>query len=68
MAHSQVPHTDDRPTGTFRPLLWFVLVLSAALNAVFSSGEQVLLGAAFGMVTLASIAALIVHHYRNRAR
>ena len=56
-------------TGLLRPLLWVVLVLSAAANAVASSiGANVVIGAAFGVVTLASATALVVHHYRNRAR
>ena len=61
--------TGDRPGGMLRPLLWFVLVVSAALNAVFSStGQHILVGAGFGLVTLASVTALIVHHYRHRER
>ena len=54
-------------TGLLRPLLWVVLVLSAAANAVMSSiGANVFIGAAFGVVTLASAAGLVVHHYRHR--
>jgi hypothetical protein len=70
MDHPQTPaQTGDRTGGMLRPVLWFVLVVSAALNAVFSStGRNVWLGVAFGLVTLASIAALVVHHYHHRAR
>jgi hypothetical protein len=54
-------------TGLLRPLLWVVLVLSAAANAVTSGiGGNVFIGAAFGVVTLASAAGLVVHHYRHR--
>ena len=54
-------------TGILRPLLWVVLVLSAAANAVSSSiGANVFIGAAFGVVTLACAAGLVVHHYRHR--
>ena len=54
--------------GLLRTVLWVVLVLSAAANAVMSSiGANVFVGAAFGVVTLASAAGLVVHHYRHRA-
>jgi Flp pilus assembly protein TadB len=58
-------HRRDR--GLLRPVLWLLLVVSAAANAVASaSGLTPLVGVAFGVVTLACVAALIVHHYRNR--
>ncbi|MEV4640622.1 hypothetical protein AB0J80_25090 [Actinoplanes sp. NPDC049548] len=58
----------ERTTVT-RPLLWLVLVLSAAANAVASStGANVFIGAGFGVVTLACAVALVAHHYRRRAR
>jgi hypothetical protein len=64
----QQPTTSGNQHGTvLRPVLWVVLVVSAALNAVFSStGESPFIGVAFGLVTLATIAALVVHHYRHR--
>jgi hypothetical protein len=50
-----------------RPILWLLLVVSAAANAVASaSGLTPLVGIGFGMVTLACVAALTVHHYRHR--
>ncbi|WP_440098511.1 hypothetical protein [Streptosporangium sp. H16] len=60
-----------RPTGAragmVRPVLWFLLMVSAVLNMVFSSvGDNVLAGVGFGLATLACVAALIVHHYRHR--
>ncbi|GAA3408454.1 hypothetical protein [Streptosporangium vulgare] len=56
-------------TGMVRPVLWFLLMVSAVLNVVFSSiGTNVLAGIGFGLATLACVAALIVHHYRNRRR
>ena len=68
MDFQQTPATTgNRHGGIVRPLLWFVLVVSAALNAVFSSsGQNPALGIGFGVVALAAIAALIVHHYRHR--
>ena len=55
--------------GVARPLLWLVLVVSAAANAVASStGVNVFVGAAFGIVTLGCAAALVTHHYRRRTR
>jgi hypothetical protein len=64
----QTPATDRKQHGgVIRPLLWLVLVVSAALNAVFSStGQNTELGIGFGVVALAAITALIVHHYRHR--
>jgi hypothetical protein len=65
--------TDSDPAGTsrgtLRPLLWLGLILSAAANAVVSSaiGNPVI-GSAFGAVALGFATALVVHHYRNRAR
>ncbi|WP_436758858.1 hypothetical protein [Streptosporangium sp. V21-05] len=55
--------------GTVRPVLWFLLMVSAVLNMVFSSvGTNVLAGIGLGLATLACVAALIAHHYRNRRR
>jgi hypothetical protein len=50
-------------------VLWLLLVISAAANMVTSTtGSNALVGAAFGLSTLACAAALVVHHYRNRRR
>lgn len=58
-------HRTDR--GLLRPVLWLVLIVSAAANAVTSaSGLNPLVGVAFGVVTIACVAALVVHHYRHR--
>ncbi|MEU8378575.1 hypothetical protein [Streptosporangium sp. NPDC048865] len=55
--------------GMVRPVLWFLLLVSAVLTMVFSSvGADVLAGAGFGPAALACVAALIVHHYRCRRR
>ncbi|UQU61914.1 hypothetical protein COUCH_23035 [Couchioplanes caeruleus] len=56
-------------TGFLRTLLWVVLVLSAAANAILSStSTNVFIGAAFGVITLACAAGLVVQHYRHRER
>lgn len=58
-------HAD--PGGSLRPVLWVVLVISLAANAVLSSaGISELVGAVFVAVTAGSAVALIVHHYRYR--
>jgi hypothetical protein len=51
-----------------RPLLWLLLVISAAANVVASTADLVFVGAGFGVVTLVCAAALVVHHYRRRRR
>ena len=60
----------DRPgaqRGLLRPVLWVVLIVSAAANAVTSSaGLNPFVGAGFGVITLACVTTLIVHHYRHR--
>jgi hypothetical protein len=59
-------HADPRG-GLLRPVLWLLLIVSAAANAVSSAiGLPVLVGIGFGLITLACIAVLIAHHYRNR--
>jgi hypothetical protein len=65
-------HEADQPSSPAaaraawtRPLLWIVLAVSAALNVVTSTVD-VVVGAAFGVVALACIAALVVQHYRLR--
>jgi hypothetical protein len=53
--------------GLLRPVLWLVLIVSAAANAVTSaSGLTPVVGVGFGLVTLACVAALTAHHYRHR--
>jgi hypothetical protein len=48
-------------------VLWLVLIVSAAANAAISSaGLNPFVAAGFGVVTLASAAALVVHHYQHR--
>jgi hypothetical protein len=55
--------------GTLRPMLWLLLVISAAGNVVTSNiGLNVMIGIGFGLVTLACAAALIVGHYQHRRR
>ncbi|WP_198047218.1 hypothetical protein [Kutzneria sp. 744] len=50
-----------------RPVLWVLLAVSAVANVVTSaSGQNVLLGIGFGLVTLAFAAALVADHYRRR--
>ena len=59
--------TDDR--GMLRPVLWLVLIISAAANATVSAaGANVLAGIGFGLITLACAVTLVVHHYRHRSR
>ena len=57
--------TDTRKSP-LRPVLWLVLILSAAANATTSMMGLTAVSAGLGVVTLASAATLIVHHYRNR--
>ncbi|MGC4880003.1 hypothetical protein ACLQ26_27510 [Micromonospora sp. DT43] len=57
----------ERPGGLLRPLLWLVLLLAAATNAVFSTvADNPWIGSVFGLVAVLCAAALIVHHRRNR--
>ncbi|CCH18150.1 hypothetical protein [Micromonospora lupini] len=57
----------ERPGGLLRPLLWLVLFVSAATNAVFSTVvDNPWIGSVFGLVAVLCAAALIVHHRRNR--
>jgi hypothetical protein len=59
----------DRSSGIVRPVLWLLLVVSAAGNMVTSTtGVNVIAGTAFGVVTLACGTALIVQHYRQRRK
>jgi hypothetical protein len=64
---TEAPEAHPVRRGPLRPVLWLVLIVSAAANAVCSSvGASPFVGAGFGLITLASAVALIVHHYRHR--
>ncbi|MGI8335863.1 hypothetical protein ACRYCC_38455 [Actinomadura scrupuli] len=55
--------------GIVRPVLWLVLVVSTAANAVASTtGINMFVGIGSGLVALASAIALSVHHYQHRRR
>jgi hypothetical protein len=55
--------------GIVRPVLWLLLVISAAGNVATSNiGLNMMIGIGFGLVTLACAAALIVDHYQHRRR
>ena len=59
-------HADPRG-GLLRPALWVLLIVSATANAVASAaGLHPLVGIGFGLITVACIATLVVHHYRTR--
>ncbi len=49
-----------------RPLLWALLLISITGNIVTSASSHILIQAAFGVLTLASGTALVVHHYQRR--
>ncbi|GAA3971681.1 hypothetical protein FOF52_15180 [Thermobifida alba] len=59
---------DRRGDGRMlRALLWAVLIISAVGNAVTSfGGFPLLVAPAFGLVTVACIMLLVVHHVRHR--
>ena len=68
---SETAGTPDRAArgGLLRPVLWALLIVSAAANAtVNTTGGNAFLGVGLGLVTLACAAALVVHHYRHRTR
>jgi hypothetical protein len=63
----EAPEAGPARRGPLRPVLWLVLIVSAAANAVCSSvGVNAFVGIVFGVIALASAVALIVHHYRHR--
>ena len=68
----QAPQPTQVPgarTDNLRPILWVLLVVSAASNMVATSaGLNVLFGIGFGLLTLACVTAIVVHHYANRTR
>jgi hypothetical protein len=51
-----------------RPVLWLLLILSAAANAALSFGPHTLVRVGAGLITLASGVSLVVRHYRHRTR
>jgi hypothetical protein len=56
-------------TGVRRPVLWVLLVVSAAANTIATSaGLNVLVGVGFGVLTLACVTALVVDHVAHRSR
>ncbi|MDG4786053.1 hypothetical protein O7626_08960 [Micromonospora sp. WMMD1102] len=53
--------------GVLRPLLWVLLIASAAANGISSMTDlSPLVGIGFGLGTLGCAGALILHHYRHR--
>jgi hypothetical protein len=71
----RISETPDSPPaaverrGILRPVLWLLLVISAAGNVVTSNtGLNMMIGIAFGLATLACGAVLIVDHYQHRRR
>ncbi|GAA4490206.1 hypothetical protein GCM10023191_022030 [Actinoallomurus oryzae] len=63
------PGSASHRSGIVRPVLWLLLVISAAGNMVTSTaGLNVFVGVAFGVATLACGTALIVQHYRQRRK
>ncbi|MEW2359206.1 hypothetical protein [Spirillospora sp. NPDC029432] len=66
---SSAPPAGSEGMGALRTVLWGVLLVGVVGNVVVSSaGLNVLGNVVFGLITLASGAALIVQHYRNRKR
>jgi hypothetical protein len=56
-------------SGFVRPVLWLLLVISAAGNvATSSTGMNIVVSSAFGLATLGLGIALVVQHYQNRSR
>ncbi|MDN3353714.1 hypothetical protein [Actinomadura sp. DC4] len=57
------------PNGFLRPVLWLLLVISAAGNiATSSTGVSVFVSGAFGLATLGLGIALAAQHYRGRRK
>lgn len=56
------PMTESR----LRPVLWLVLIVSLAANAVTSSIGATVPGIVCGVVAVACAVTLGVHHYRSR--
>ena len=67
VSESPAPSPGGDRGGMLRPVLWLLLIVSAAANATVSAaGASVLAGIGSGLVTLACAVALVVHHYRHR--
>jgi hypothetical protein len=64
---SAAPAPESRRSGLLRPLLWVLLIVSAAANAVLSTTAGPFVGSAFGAVALACAITLVVHHCRRRS-
>jgi hypothetical protein len=67
---TEEPQTPPSPRhGVVRPVLWLLLVISAAGDiATSTTGVNVAVSSAFGAVTLGLGIALVVQHYRNHRR
>jgi hypothetical protein len=68
---NEAPRAPERSprSGIVRPVLWLLLVISAAGNvATSSTGMNVAVSGAFGLATLGLGIALIVQHYQKRSR
>lgn len=61
-------NSNNHENTGLRPLLWVVLILSAAANAVTSGlGAPLFISVTLGVIALAAAATLVVRH-RRRAR
>jgi len=50
----------------YRAVLWLILTIAVAANMVASAAGSFVVGSAFGLVAIASGAALAAHHYKHR--
>lgn len=63
------PSSTVERRGGLRPVLWLLLVISAAGNiATSNTGLNIMVGIGFGLVALACGTLLIVDHYQHRRR
>jgi Flp pilus assembly protein TadB len=61
------PDAQREPRGLPRPLLWVLLVIALAANAISSvSSLPTVVSVAFGVLVLALGALLVRDHYRRR--
>ncbi|WP_233579350.1 MULTISPECIES: hypothetical protein [Micromonospora] len=65
-ASAETAATPDNDRNLLRPVLWLLLILSAAANITMSVIGAYLIGSGFGLITVACTVALVVHHYRHR--
>ena len=66
MSPDEAPH-GVTTVGLLRPVLWAVLLITAAANVIASTlGLDAWIASGFGLITLVAITALVVHHYRHR--